>query len=232
MPIRGGRKVQSYTVPVQDVTLRITGRDDLYEEARAAGMHFWEQVQSYAIRNPLFRTTKRRLFVPEDAPETIRDMAEQAALAGVGPMYTFQGALAEYVGRHLAPASDEITVVNGGHYFVIARRRARLRVNPAAAPNETDEPLAVVVRPELGPHGIYTDVGRRRRAATPRDGLVVVARSCILADAAAAGARATLAKHDSIPDALAYFQGVEGVFGAMVIRGRDIGLAGGLELAA
>jgi ApbE superfamily uncharacterized protein (UPF0280 family) len=214
---------------VQDVTLRITGREDLYEEARAAGMHFWEQVQSYAIRNPLFRTTRRRLFVPDDAPEPVRDMAEQAALAGVGPMYTFQGALAEYVGRHLSPASDEIMVANGGHYFVIAKKRARLRIH--SDPDDTDHGLAVVVRPDLGPHGIYTDVGRRR-AGPAGDGLVVLARSAILADAAAVAGRAILSKSGSIPDTLAFFSGVEGVHGAMVIRGADIGLAGGLELAA
>ena len=226
MPIRA-RKIKAFNVPVQEITLRVTAPEDLYEEARAAGMHFWEQVEAYAIRNPLFRTTKRRLFVTEDAPEPVRDMANGAAEVGVGPMYTFHGALAEYVGRHLAPASPDVMVANAGHYFVIARRRSKLPVQM----EEGAEPLAVVVRPERGPHGIYTSLGRARTERGESGGLVVVARTCILADATATAAKAILNK-SGLPDALAFLQGVDGVFGGLVVRGRDIGVAGGLELAA
>ncbi len=226
MPIRA-RKIKSFNVPVQEITLRVTAPEDLYEEARAAGMHFWEQVEAYAIRNPLFRTSKRRLFVTEDAPEPVRDMANGAAEVGVGPMYTFHGALAEYVGRHLAPASPDVMVANAGHYFVIARRRSKLPVQM----EEGAEPLAVVVRPELGPHGIYTSLGRARTERGEPGGLVVVARTCILADATATAAKGILNK-SGLTDALAFLQGVEGVFGGLVVRGRDIGVAGGLELAA
>ncbi|TMK84656.1 MAG: UPF0280 family protein, partial [Actinobacteria bacterium] len=78
------RKLEHFDVPVQDLLLRVTGPDYLYEEVRAAGMLFWEQIQSYAIRNPAFRTSKRALEVPPEAPQIIREMAETAAAAGVG----------------------------------------------------------------------------------------------------------------------------------------------------
>ena len=83
----------------------------------------------------------------------------------------------------------------------------------------------MVVKPELGPHGICSTIGKEEA------GLVVVARSCMLAAAAATAARAILARR-SLPEVLAYLQAIDGVHGALVVRGQDIGLAGGLELAA
>src|SRR2546427_8230739 len=96
-----------FDVPIQDLTLRIAGPEELYEEARAAGMQFWEQIQSYAIRHPGFQSSKRPLSVPEDAPEIVRQMAAQTGLAGVGPMFAFRGALTEFVGKRLAPSQGE-----------------------------------------------------------------------------------------------------------------------------
>jgi len=229
VPIRSAKKKPHFfTVPLQDVILRVSAPEDYYEEARAAGMHFWEQVQAYGIRNPLFRTSKRRLFVTEDAPEPVKQMAADAAIAGVGPMYTFNGALVEYVGRQLSRSMNEVMVAVGGHYFVLARRRARLGIHTDP---DAEDALAVIVKPELGAHGICSTVGRARRGAG-RDGLVVVAHSAILADAAATAAQAMLSKADSFSAALGYLQGLEGVHGALVIRGEHIGFAGGLELAA
>src|SRR5439155_23532316 len=140
------RKLEHFDVPVQDLLLRVTGPDYLYEEVRAAGMLFWEQIQSYAIRNPAFRTSKRPLEVPESAPPIIQEMARSAAAAGVGPMFTFQGALTEYVGRKLRDALNELTVSCGEDHFVVSRRRMRLAVHPGLG-------LAGVVKSDLCPHG-------------------------------------------------------------------------------
>jgi uncharacterized protein len=230
VPLRSKRKGQFFEVPVQDVVLRISGpREELYEQARASGMHFWEQIQSYAIRNPAFRTSKGPLAVPEDVPEIIRRMAEEAASASVGPMFTFQGALTEYVGRAIARSRDEVLVASGGDYFVVPKRRARLHVYPSLG---GDGDLSVVVKPELGPQGVFTTAGRALLPAHTGDGVVVVATSCILADAAGAGTLAILSRPKSFRMALAYLRGLPGVHGGMIVRGRHIGVAGALELAA
>ena len=59
MPLRTKRRSRSFDVPVHDLVLRVTGPEELYEEARAVGMQFWEQVQSYGIdlgSPPAFRS--------------------------------------------------------------------------------------------------------------------------------------------------------------------------------
>lgn len=229
MLLRLRRKARHFDVPVQDLTLRISAAEEMYEEARAAGMHFWEQIQSYAIRNPAFRSSKRPIEVPEDAPLIVRQMTEQSALAGVGPMFTFRGALTEFVGRKLAEAVHEVAVACGEDHFVITRRRARLALGPSGG--RTDG-MGLVVKPEIGPQGIYAALDRSPMRSGRADGLVVVARSCILADAASAAATAILSRPNSLRAALTYLQRLPGVHGGMVIRGERIGVAGALELAA
>jgi uncharacterized protein len=230
VPLGLKRKSRYFDVPVQDMVLRVSGPDRLYEEVRAAGMECWEQIQSYAIRNPAFRTSKRPIAVPEDAPAIVRRMAGTAASAGVGPMFTFQGAVTEHVGRLVGQSRPDVVVSCGGDTYVVAQRRSRLVVHPG--PHGRSAPLAVVVRPELGPHGIYTTMGRRHMPADIRDEIVVVAGSCILADAAAAAASAILSRPNSFRAALLYLQRLNGVHGGMVVRRGSIGLAGSLELAA
>ena len=228
MPLRSRRKSRFFEVLVQDMVLRVAGPEELYEQARASGMQFWEQLQSYSIRNPAFRTSKRPLRLPEDAPAPLRRMADLAAHAGVGPMFTFQGALAEFVGRALARTEDEVLVSSGGDHFVIAKRRARLHVHPGVGGSA----ISVVVKPELGPQGVYTTTGRQYLPTDTGDGVVIVASSSILADAAAAGALAILSKPNSLRAALTYLRRLNGVHGAMVVRGDRVGLAGNLEIAA
>jgi len=60
----------------------------------------------------------------------------------------------------------------------------------------------------------------------------VVASSCMLADAAAAGVQAILPKPDGLRLALTYLRKVRGVSGGVVVRGEQIGVAGAVEIAA
>jgi uncharacterized protein len=228
MPLLTRRKRQ-FDVPVEDMVLRVTGPEDVYEEARAAGMQFWEQVQAYGINNPAFRTSRRPLALSDDAPAFAVRMAAIAGSAGVGPVFTLQGALIETVGQVVAASTGEAVVSSDGDYFVAARRRSRL---PVHAGDGRQGALAVVLKPELGSQGIHTTAGRTHMAGPWSDSLVIVARSCMLADAVAAGASIVLSRSRSMRKALGYIKGVPGVHGGIVLRGNRIGVAGSLELAA
>src|SRR2546427_8666611 len=142
MPLRARRRARHFDVPVHDMLLRISGPDELYEEARAVGMQFWEQLQSYAIRNPDFQSSKRPLAVKPDAPPIVQKMASMSALAGVGPMFTFQGALTESVGLAMSRSIPEVTVACGPDHYIVARKRARL-------PLDGMHELGIVVQPQL-----------------------------------------------------------------------------------
>jgi ApbE superfamily uncharacterized protein (UPF0280 family) len=219
------KRARTFDIQVQDVVLHITARTDLDEESRAAAMSFWEQLEAYALRNPDIRTSKRPLEVSADAPAIVQEMVQAGRTAGVGPMYSFLGALADHVGRFLARSASELTVACGGDYFIVARKRQKLTV--LRRPDGGS--IAVVVPPRKDGVGISTNLGGGR---VHMDGLAVLASSCMLADAAAAGVQAILGKRDGFRQALDYLKSIPGVYGAVVVLGEHIGMTGGVEIAA
>jgi len=223
------KRAHAFDMHVQDMTLRITASPDLYEECRASAMQFWDQLHSFALRNQRFGTSKLPVELADDAPPLMMDIARKTALAGVGPMYAFEGAVTDYVGRFLASQSGEAVISSGGGYFALTRKRTKLTVFHG---EEKDDGLAIVVDPKFGQLGVYTTMGRRDLPVESVDGLIVLASSCTLADAVGVYALGLMAKSDPLKKTLAYLQGIEGVLGGIVIRGGDIGVAGAVEIAA
>jgi ApbE superfamily uncharacterized protein (UPF0280 family) len=222
------RKPRTFEIQVQDMTLHIQAATDFNEESRAAALSFWEQLHAYTIRNPAFSSAKRPIDVPPDAPEIVREMVSSARRAGVGPMFSFQGAVTDHVGRFLARDGQEVTVNCGADYFIRSKRRQKLTV--VRRPGST---VAVVVPSSKQGVGVsMSSVRGSGNGGTALDGLAVLAESCMLADAAAAGVQAILAKEDGFGTALGYLKKVDGVFGGLVISGERIGLMGSLEIAA
>jgi ApbE superfamily uncharacterized protein (UPF0280 family) len=155
----------------------------------------------------------------------VREIVAAARRAGVGPMYSFQGAVTDHVGRFLAREASEVTVNCAGDYFILGRRRQKLTV--LRRPDGST--VAVVVPPSRQGVGISMTVGRGHAAV---DGLAVLADSCMLADAAAAGVQAILPKDGGFRSCLAYLRQVRGVLGGLVVVGDRIGVAGSVEIAA
>jgi len=220
------RRAKAFEIQVADLTLHITAPEDFAEESRAAALGFWEQLQSYALRYPAFSQSKRPLDrIGADAPEIVREMARAATSAGVGPMFTVRGAVVDQVGRFLSDQLNELTVSCDGDYYLKARKRMKLAVRRRGG-----APLTVAVEPAPGGVGVSTTLGRGRGHTGP-DGLAVIAETCMLADAAAAGVQAVLSKPDGFGMALRYLQAVPKVRGGVVVLGATIGVAGAVEIA-
>jgi len=219
------RRAKAFEIQVQDLTLHITAPEDFAEESRAAALSFWQQLQSYGVRDPDFRSSKRALTrVASDAPPIVQEVVSAASAAGVGPMFSFRGAVVDSVGRFLAEQSGDVTVACDGDYYIKAKKRMKIAVRRRGG-----EPLTIVLTAGKG-LGLSTTLGRGRGGAGP-DGLAVIAQSCMLADAAAAGVQACLRKPDGFGMALHYLQRVPGVSGGVVVVGDRIGVAGGVEIA-
>ncbi|HZN43632.1 MAG TPA: hypothetical protein VFC08_07880 [Actinomycetota bacterium] len=219
------RKAKSFEIQVQDLVLRITANDDFAEESRAAALSFWEQLQSYALQHPEFRSSKRPLAAPAaEAPQIVREMVAAASAAGVGPMFTFRGAVVDQVGRFLLQSVGEVTVACGGDYFIKAKKRLKLAVK-----RHGGAPITVALEPDPGGVGVSTTLGRGR--GTGPDGLAVIADTCMAADAAAAGVQALLPKERGFAQAVRYLKGVPNVRGGVFVVGERIGLAGAVEIA-
>jgi uncharacterized protein len=219
------RRAKTFEIQVQDFALHVTARDDVEEEARAAALSFWEQLQSYGLRHAEFNSSKRPLRqVAADAPDIVKEVVKAASDAGVGPMFTFRGAIVDSVGRFLGQQVHDVTVACDGDYFIKAKKRMKVQVRRHGGP-----PITVALEGSKG-IGVSTTLGRGRGGQGP-DGLAVIAKSCMLADAAAAGVQACLPKPDGFGMALHYLQRVPGVRGGVVVVGDRIGVAGAVEIA-
>jgi ApbE superfamily uncharacterized protein (UPF0280 family) len=219
------RRAKTFEIQVQDLTLAITAPEDFAEEARAAALSFWAQLQAYGVRDPDFRSSKRALTrVASDAPPIVQEVVSAASAAGVGPMFSFRGAVVDSVGRFLGGQTGDVTVACDGDYYLKAKKRMRVAVKRRGG-----EPLTIVLGAARG-LGLSTTLGRGKGGGGP-DGLAVIAQSCMLADAAAAGVQACLQKPDGFGMALHYLQRVPGVTGGVVVVDERIGVAGGVEIA-
>jgi uncharacterized protein len=220
------RRPKAFDIQVQDLVLHITAPEDFAEESRAAALSFWEQLESYGLRDPDFRTSKRPLSrIAADAPEIVKEVASAATAAGVGPMFSFRGAVVDQVGRFLGQQLSEVTVSCDGDHFIKAKKRLKLPIKRRGG-----EPITIALKPPSRGLGVSTALGRGKGADGP-DGLAVVAGACMLADAAAAGVQACLPKPDGFGMALHYLQQVPGIVGAVVVQDERIGVAGNMEIA-
>ena len=222
------KRTGSFELQVQDLLLRISAPEEYSEECRAAALSAWEQLQSFSLQHPDFRSSKTPVEVPETAPAIVREMAAAASAAGVGPAYCTTGAVCEHVGRFLATMVGEVVVSTGGDYFVRSKKKMKLALYQGA----TTGGLSVVVDPKRGTRGVFTSVGRIRLPSQSVDGLAVLASTTIMADAAAAATMAILSRPNSFRAALAFLRKLDGVQGAVVVQGKRVGVAGAVELAA
>jgi ApbE superfamily uncharacterized protein (UPF0280 family) len=222
------KKPQTFDIQVHDMVVRVQAAPDLLEESRAAALSFWDQVNAYATGHAAFRTATEPVDVPDEAPPIIRDMARTARSAGIAPMLTMQGAMTDHVGRFLMRSVSELRVSSGGDAFVVTKKPVKLSVLRRA----DDSGVSIVLHPRNGGVGVSTLVGDRRPSDFHIDGLAVMAQTCMAADAALAAMRIMMARPGSMKRALAHLRSIDGVIGGVVIQGRDIGVAGGVEIAA
>lgn len=222
------KKPQTFDIQVHDMVVRVQASPDYLEESRAAALSFWDQLNAYAIGHSAFRNATEPVEVPDEAPSIIREMAKAGRAAGVAPMATMQGAMTDHVGRFLSRSVSELRVSSGGDAFVVTKKPVKLSVLRRA----DGSGVSIVLHRRDGGVGVSTLVGSRRASDLHIDGMAVLADTCMVADAALAAMQIILAKPGSMKRALAHLQRIEGVVGGVVIQGSDIGVAGGVEIAA
>jgi len=152
--------------------------------------------------------------------------------AGVGPMASVAGAIAEFVGKDLLRYSNNVIVENGGDVFI--KTRKNLRVGIFAAESALSMKVAIRVLPEETPLGICTSsasVGHSLSFGIA-DAVCVKSKSALLADAAATFVGNRVKKKENIKRAIEEGLKIEGVLGVVVIAGDAMGIAGNIEIEA
>lgn len=215
----------------EETDLLVSGDVDLSVVAAKAITRFRRQIERYIAQDSEFQTTLEPLEVRKDAPEIVREMAEAAKIAGVGPMASVAGAIAERVGRELLAFSNQIIVENGGDVFVKTGRERLMGVYAASSPFTGK--IAIKIQPEQTPLGICTSSGTVGHSLSlgKADAAIIVSKWTALADAVATATGNLVKTARDIQKAVDFARDIEGVEGAVVIMGDKIGAWGEIELA-
>lgn len=221
----------SFSVVIGETDLLIRATRNLKRKALAATQRCRAGLEQYIKSHPLFATALEPMSVEEDAPSLVKEMADAARRAGVGPMAGVAGAIAERVGRELLPFADEIIVENGGDIFMRTSRERLVGIY--AGKSSVTGRIAFAVQPEETPLGICTSSGTVGHSLSfgQADAVIALSAWTSLADVAATAIGNRVSSARDIPGAIEFAQTIEGLSGLVIIKDDEVGLWGQVRVA-
>jgi len=220
----------SFNIVVKETDLYISAATNLQRKATRITEKYRNILERYIERHPPFLTSLEPLPVGEGAPAIVKSMAEATAKAGVGPMASVAGAIAEFVGKELLSFSPEIIIENGGDIYL------KILKNKLVGIYAGDSPLTGKIGLEIAgedtPLGICTSSGTVGHSLSygKADAIVVLAKSATLADACATATGNLITGAGDIPKGIEFARSIDGLIGLVIIVKEDIGLWGEIKL--
>ena len=222
----------SFRVAVKETDLYIRAQRVLGEQALDAIFDCRRSLERYIEHHASFTSALEPVEIAEDAPVIVKEMADAASLAGVGPMAAVAGAIADAVGRRLMELSPDIVVENGGDIFIASSIGRTVGVY--AGDSLFTGKLALRVNPEDTPLGICTSSGTVGHSLSfgSADAAIVISPSTALADAAATAVCNLVQQESDIQKGIEFAQSVDGLKGVVIIKGGQLGAWGDVELVS
>ncbi len=177
---------KNFQVKYRETDLWIRARRHLGKEATEAVLNCRLQLEEYIAAHADFLHSLAPLPNDPLAPPLVRTMLEAAIVAGVGPMASVAGAIAQAVGLALKPFSDSVIVENGGDCYLDLAEQTTVGI--FAGP---DSPFTGKIGFRLGPErfpiGICTSSGTVGHSLSfgKTDAVTIISPDTALADAAA-----------------------------------------------
>lgn len=185
-------------------------------------------IEDFTAKNPKFGTTVKPYSVSPFSPSIVHLMSWAAKKANVGPTTSYAGAIAEKVGKAMLKYSKEVIVENGGDMFIKTNRTRKIGIYAGKSP--FSEKIAIEIAPHDTPLGICT-ISPTGSSGTA-DAIVVTARSCALADAAATAIGELVKSEETIGDGLELAKKIRGLQAVLIIKNDKIGAWGTLKIVS
>lgn len=223
-------RLKSFRVVVKETDLFISASDDLSDIAREMVLRYRGHIESFIRDHPEFLDSLVPLQYHQPLPGIISDMLDAGSEAGVGPMSSVAGALAERVGLELLKYCEEVIIENGGDVFIksshpviigIFANRSPLSLRIGLRIHSLQTPAAVCTSSGTVGHSI--SFGKA-------DAACVLSDSCSLADAAATSIGNRVQEKSDIANALEFGKNIKGVQGILIIKGDKVGMWGDLNI--
>ncbi|MBS7615499.1 UPF0280 family protein [Candidatus Bathyarchaeota archaeon] len=194
--------------------------------------NYLKEIMSYIKIHPEFQHTLRPINVLPDAPELIRYMANSALKAGVGPMASVAGAIADFGMKAMLRSNAKTAVVEDGGEIAVTTDQPVIVGLLSSYPGLSGK-IGFYIAKEDSPLGIATSSSKTGRVLSfgEADSVTIVADNASLADAAATAVCNVVAGTDickSIRRGLDRAKEISGVHGVIIIREGQIGLWGRL----
>ncbi|MFC2070394.1 UPF0280 family protein [Chloroflexota bacterium] len=225
-----GKDLTSFNVAVKETDLYIRASKNLRSKALRIVKKYREALESYIGRYPLFATSLEPVPAGDDAPQIAKLMADSAEKAGVGPMASVAGAIAELVGNELLAFSPEVIIENGGDIFMksLEDRTVSIYAGKSAITGK----IGLEIKARQTPLGICTSSGTVGHSLSygQADAVVAVAPSAAVADASATAIGNLIKQPDDIQKGIEYAMNIEGLKGVLIIKDDGIGVWGEVEV--
>jgi ApbE superfamily uncharacterized protein (UPF0280 family) len=219
----------SSRVLVRQTDLLVSGNCDLGEEAGRLVRKYRGEIEDYIEKVPSFKDSLVPIKGDPAAPGIVKTMIEAGARAGVGPMASVAGAIAEYVGMGLLEHSRDVIIENGGDIFI--RSAAERHILLLAETSELSA-IRIVVPPAPEPVGVCTSSGTLGHSLSfgKADAVTVLWSSASLSDAAATAIANVVEDHGDIRKGIRRAQEI-GVDGVVILVGGHMGAWGKIAFA-
>ena len=217
-----------YEVKCEETDILVSTDKNFYSNALNYVIKYRNYIENYIISYPDFLTSF--LPLPDDpyAPPIIQDMLQAAQMAGVGPMASVAGAIAQYVGNDLKKLSRNVIIENGGDNYLDTERDVIISLYAGKSP--LSEKIAIKIIPEQMPCGVCTSSGTLGHSVSfgSADAVCVVSPSAILADAVATAIGNRIKIKDDIQHSLEDAVAISGVSGVIIVLDDKMGVIGNI----
>jgi len=220
----------NFEVIVKETDLLVRAESDLSKEARESVLTYRHQLETYIAMNPGFQKSLVPLPADPYAPEIVKQMIQTSQSAGVGPMATVAGAMADLVSRDLLKLSKEMIVENGGDIYLASSRERTIGIYAGDSPLSLK--IGIVISPEETPLGVCTSSGTVGPSLSfgKANAVCILSKSAALADAAATAVGNVVKEKKDVSSGLRRAREIDGVLGTLIIVEEKMGIWGRIKL--
>ncbi len=224
------RGLLGFEVRVRETDLWVAAQGDLSSEARDLVIQCRRPLEEYVENHPDFLGVLHPL--PDDplAPPIVQEMIRASRPAGVGPMASVAGVIAERVGRGLLPLTSQVIVENGGDVFLSLTRDVTVTVFAGDSP--LSERIGIRIPAGSMPLGVCSSSGTVGHSLSlgTADAVTVVATSAGLADSAATALGNRIRNRSDMKAAAEWAASIQGIVGVVMIMGKALAVWGDMEI--
>lgn len=221
----------SFEVKEKETDLFILAETKIEGAAREAILNCRKDIEAYIKKNPDFCSSLEPISVKKSAPDIIKVMAAASKKAGIGPMASIAGAMAEFVGRDLLKLSGEVIIENGGDIFIRTAKSRTVGIYAGDRSPFTGK-LAIEIEPSESGIGVCTSSGTESHSLSfgKANAVSIISDNTALADAMATATGNIVNSPKEIDKGIEFAKSVDGVKGVLILMDNKMASWGKIKL--